>query len=295
MKQPQFEGLTFRQNYLSDPSRWQALVDLLQDTFHIDLSVLDRLGGMDPSSMPFGWFDEIGILAANFSAFSMPMMIDGEERRVAALQSGAVQPQWRGKGLYRDLMRRAFKWVDAERFELAILYTDKPDLYQPYGFSAVPVHKFIGPAPKCEPASPTRALSMDAPEDVKLLAMLIKNRTHASHQSAPLSHPAMFLVNAFWDRTIALTHLEDHDAVVAWRSGEVLQLLDVVGESIPSLAAITGALGTGAADVECFFVPDRLNWSGQAVIDDNRLTFMVRGDLSLLPQSPFALTPMADF
>jgi GNAT superfamily N-acetyltransferase len=290
-------GLTFRQNYFADPAGWNALSDLLQDTFHIDIRALDNLGGMEPSSMPFAWFDADGICAANFSAFSMPMMVNGQRRKVAALQSGAVRPQHRGKGLYRDLMQRAFEWIDAEAFDLAILYTDKPAMYEPYGFKTVPLHKFTGPAPNAGKAGAAHLLSMDDETDVALPTRLIKSRAPGSALFSPLSHPAMFLVNAFWDRSIRLSLLEDADAVIAWRLGEtgVFQLLDIVARVIPPLSAIAASLEPKAASVECFFSPDRLDWQGAAIIDENRLPFMVRGDFSLLPSQPFALTPMADF
>jgi GNAT superfamily N-acetyltransferase len=297
MKRMDSSGLKFRQNYFADPAGWRALSDLLEDTFHIDIGVLDNLGGMEPSSMPFAWFDAHGVCAANFSAFSMPMMVDGQRRKAAALQSGAVRPQHRGKGLYRDLMRRAFAWIDAEGFDFAILYTDKPAMYEPYGFQTVPMHKFTGLAPSAGRSDPARLLSMDEQADVALLTRLMGSRAASSALFSPLSHPAMFLVNAFWDRSISLSLLEDMDAVVAWRLSDsgVLQLLDVVAPAIPPLSTITASLKNSASSVECFFSPDLLGWQGAAVIDENRLPFMVRGDPSLMPSQPFALTPMADF
>jgi GNAT superfamily N-acetyltransferase len=297
MKATDSSGLSFRQNYFAAPAGWHALADLLQDTFHIDIRALDNLGGMEPSSMPFGWFDAQGVCAANFSAFSMPTMISGQRRKVAALQSGAVRPEHRGKGLYRDLMQRAFAWIDAEGFELSILYTDKPAMYEPYGFKTAPLHKFAGPVPKSGAAVRARLLSMDDPADVALLTGLINNRAPASALFSPLSHPAMFLVNAFWDRGISLSLLEDYDAVIAWRMGEggVFQLLDIVAKAIPPMSAVTASLNVNAASAEAFFSPDLLDWDASAVIDQNRLPFMVRSGLSHLPSRPFALTPMADF
>jgi GNAT superfamily N-acetyltransferase len=297
MKNLDTRGLSVRQNYFADPAGWKALADLLQDTFHIDIRALDNLGGMEPSSMPFAWFDAAGVCAANFSAFSMPMMVNGRRRKVAALQSGAVRPDHRGKGLCRDLMQRAFAWIDAEEFELSILYTDKPAMYEPYGFKTVALHKFTGPAPLAGAAGPTRLLSMDDQDDVALLTRYIKSQAPASALFAPLSHPAMFLVNAFWDRSISLSLVESYDAVIAWRVGKggVFQLLDIVSESMPPMNVVVSSLCSNAASVECFFSPDLLDWRSAAVIDENRLPFMVRGDLSLLPSGPFALTPMADF
>ena len=194
-------------------------------------------------------------------------------------------------------MERAFAWIDTEGFELSILYTDKPAMYEPYGFKTVPLHKFSGPVPTAAPPAPARPLSMDNQADVALLTGLINSRAPASALFSPLSHPAMFLVNAFWDRGISLSLLEAQDAVIAWRMGEggVFQLLDIICQTVPQMRDIVAPLCPGAASVECFFSPDLLDWQAKAVIDENRLPFMVRGDLSLLPSQPFALTPMADF
>lgn len=48
------ERLTLRQDYFDDPAALQALADLLHDVFGIDITLQNRLGGPDPSSMPFG-------------------------------------------------------------------------------------------------------------------------------------------------------------------------------------------------------------------------------------------------
>jgi hypothetical protein len=138
---------------------------------------------------------------------------------------------------------------------------------------------------------------MDEQGDVALLTRMIQGRAAASASFSPLSHPAMFLVNAFWDRSISLSLLENHDAVIAWRMGGdgVFQLLDMVAGAIPPLASITASLYVNSASSEAFFSPGLLDWHASAVIDEHRLPFRVRGDLDLLPNRPFALTPMADF
>ncbi|MFN7126450.1 MAG: GNAT family N-acetyltransferase, partial [Allorhizobium sp.] len=47
------ETLTLREGYFGDPAAFQALADLLQDIFGIDISHQMKLGGPDPTSMPF--------------------------------------------------------------------------------------------------------------------------------------------------------------------------------------------------------------------------------------------------
>ena len=53
-------GLELKTGYFSDVKAFAALVNLLQDTFGIDIGLLERFGGPDPSCVPFGYFDATG-------------------------------------------------------------------------------------------------------------------------------------------------------------------------------------------------------------------------------------------
>ncbi|EJZ22173.1 GNAT family N-acetyltransferase [Rhizobium sp. Pop5] len=291
-------GLTFRRDYFADPAGWAALVRLLRDIFGIDIGPLQRLGGPDPASMPFGWFDAEGELAANISAFALPFVINGRSVHAAGLQSGAVRPPWRGRGLYRNLTVKALDWCDRRGFEAVILYTDKPSLYEPYGFRSIPLHRYEGTAPAASaPAAPARRLLPTASGDLALLQSLLKNRTPVSTSLGVTANAAMFLINTQLDADVRISFLEDRQAVVAWKIDEAgrFSLLDVVAAEIPTLAAILGGLAIAPASAEVFFRPDKLGWVGvpQPLKSGTRL--MLRGLGDIAPTSPAMLSPMADF
>ncbi|MBB3592815.1 putative N-acetyltransferase YhbS [Rhizobium sp. BK529] len=290
-------GLTFRQDYFNDPTAWAALVSLLDDTFGIDIDPLRELGGADPTSMPFGWFTEEGVLAANLSAFAMPFVFNGRLINAAALQSGAVRPPWRGRGLYRDVTRKALAWCEAQSFGVVILYTDKPGLYEPYGFRSLPLHKYIGAAPVPVGSATSRPLQPRDANDLALLQDLLASRTPVSQTLAVASSPAMFLINTQFDPNIRLSYLEESKAAIAWKmaaSGHFI-LLDVVAPEIPSLAAILAGLRVEARSVETLFRPDRLGWSGEAVPYGGETRLMLRGMEEVRLDHPAMLSPMADF
>ena len=291
-------GLTFRQDYFGDDAAWAALVSLLKDTFGIDIDPLRQLGGADPTSMPFGWFDDTGTLAANLSAFTMPIVINGRTINAAGFQSGAVRPPWRGRGLYRDVTAKALEWCDQQRFEAVVLYTDKPDLYTPYGFVSLPMHLHAGDAPTPIPATtPSRRLDPWNAEDLALLQKTLNARVPGSDRLAVCRSSAMFLINTQFDADIRLSWLPEQQAVIAWKIGDddCFVLSDVVASIIPPLPAILGGLGMSPRKVEVLFAPDRLGWQGQPRLLETTTRFMIRADAPVDLDQPAMLSPMADF
>ena len=289
-------GLTFRQDYFADPLAWKGLVDLLQDTFSIDVGLQDQFGGPDPSSMPSGYFDGDGRCVANFSAFSMPMIVNGRAIKAAGYQSGAVRPEWRERGLYRDLMRRAFERTSAEGFELDLLLTDKPALYERYGFRSLPQHVFVARMPKVQKSdSIARQLSLEAPDDLRLIKTLLQNRQPVSARFAVIRQTEMFLLNACFNPAIRLTALGE-EAVIAWTfDGATLWLLDVAGTAIPSLATILSALDVEPDRVEICFCPDRLDCEISLQPYEGYTMLMARGKAADDIAGPLILSPMAEF
>ncbi|NTJ64860.1 GNAT family N-acetyltransferase [Agrobacterium rhizogenes] len=289
-------GLTLRQDYFADRAAWSSLVDLLQDTFSIDVSIQDQFGGPDPTSMPFGYFDSEGRCVANFSAFSMPMVINGRVIKAAGYQSGAVRPEWRERGLYRDLMQRAFARTAAEGYELDLLLTDKPALYERYGFRILPQHISVARVPKLQKSDlTTRQLSLEAPEDLHMVKTLLQNRQPVSTRFAVIRQMEMFLLNASFNSAIRLTALAD-DTVVAWTfDGATFWILDVVGPAIPSLTTIVSALDVEPERIEICFSPDRLDCEASLEPYEGYTMLMVRGKAADDIAGPLMLSPMAEF
>lgn len=289
--------LVFRANYFGDPAASRALAALLDDTFGIDVTILDRLGEPDPTGVPFAWFDASGTCIANISAFSMPLVINGNFTRAAGLQSGAVRPEYRGQGLYRSVMESALDYCDSEGFEAVALLTDKPALYERYGFRALTQHRFIGPAPTGGRTSKTRRLDIASDADVTFLRRLLNARRPVSDGFAPLRQVEMFLFNAALMPDLRLDVMEEDGAVIAWQWGEdgTFELFDVAGAQIPALADILASLRITPSKVRVHFAPDHLDWSGEAIADDGDMVLMLRGAEGLRPEKPFALSPMAEF
>ncbi|MEI4872725.1 GNAT family N-acetyltransferase, partial [Klebsiella pneumoniae] len=84
---------------------------LVADIFGVDVTPLDRLGH-DPSVVSFGWWSA-GVLVATVSLYQQSLVLMGEPVAAFGVQSVATRPEWRRRGLFRDLMTRALVYADA--------------------------------------------------------------------------------------------------------------------------------------------------------------------------------------
>lgn len=267
--------LQFRSDYAHSRQGLSELTRLIDDVFEVDVSPLDRMGH-DPSIVAFGWWlgDE---LVANVSLFERRLWLMGEQVRGFGVQSVAVRPEWRGKGLFRDLMERALDFADA-RADLVVLGTATPDLYTPFGFRQLTETTFsAGLAPK-QARPGYRILTLAENRDLAFLKDLFARRSPVSLLASACDDPALFMLKAVTTPEIELIHLPDLDAIVAveGRHGPSMTLLDIVASTIPSLDAIVSALGYAGERIEVHLTPDRLSWAPEqeARVDNGH---MVRG------------------
>ena len=270
----------------------------MSDVFGIDISVQKRFGGPNPSSMPFGFFDAKGRCVANFSAFTMPMIVAGAEVKFAGYQSGAVRPEYRGRGLYRHLMKSAFDWAEETGHTAGILLTDKPAIYTPYGFRVVEQFMTLGPALAVTNCSGSgRELNISDKKDVQLISRLLDRRTAVSRRFAVSRQKEMFLLNSWFDRQVSLTYLQIPEAIVAWkRQGkETLMLLDVVAQKMPSFVELLSAIGSSSASIEVHFPIDKLDWQGTSAPYRANCELMITDNVREILPHGVILSPMAEF
>lgn len=287
MTEHQFHSLTFRSHYVEDSQGRAAVRELLRDIFGADLRGLDFCG-WNPSYTPFSYFTKDGTLVANVAVFDMPLMLEGRRVDAMGVQSVATRPDWRHRGLYHDLMRRAMDYC-SERSELQLLLTDHYGLYEPFGFRTVKEWSFLVKAPPLPSIPPrprrrmgggeSRELSPKDPEALALLLRLLKSRTPVSMTCGLISHVEMFFYNLATMTETRLHHLTEHDVIIAseWIAPGRLRLHDIVGATIPSLREILVALDEYPRAVEICFPPDRLDCNTGWSLVEQPLELMARG------------------
>lgn len=252
--------LQFRFDTAATPLGRRELARLVRDVFEIDVAPLDRLGH-DPSVLSFGWWQD-DALVANVSLFTMRPRLRGRDVRAFGVQSVATRPEWRGRGLFADLMRRALAHADA-RAELVLLATATPALYTPFGFAPIHERSALGPVVPTDEPSAARALSLDEDADVAVLKDLFARRQPVSDLCAASDHPALFMLKTLEDEDVRLLHLPRLDALVAIETStpDRLVLLDVVAPTIPPLARIAAAIDPRIEVAEVRLTTDKFGWT----------------------------------
>lgn len=269
------KGLHFRSDFAHSTEGLRELIRLIYDVFDVDVSVLDRLGH-DPSVVAFGWWfgDE---LVANVSLYERRLWLSGAISNAFGVQSVAVRPEWRGQGLFRDLMSKALKYADA-RTNLVILATETPSLYNSFGFRSVQESYFQGRL-NSQRASPNcRRMSLTDKADLALLMDFFAHRVPTSLTASACDHPALFMLKLVHDPDIELVHLPALNAVVAVRgiNHRMMTVLDIVAPSIPPLEDIAANLGYAGEHIKVCLTPDLLRWAPRKIVLDPP-KYMVRG------------------
>ncbi|WP_176083262.1 GNAT family N-acetyltransferase [Martelella sp. HB161492] len=281
--------LIFRNDYGRTPEGRAALKSLIGDIFGLDITPLDRLGH-NPDVIAFGWWQGDRLIA-NVSLFRRVLWLCGQRTEAFGVQSVAVRPEFRRRGLFFDLMTRALAFAD-ERVGLVILMTDSPALYARFGFRPLQEHACIATPDPVPGLRDARALSLADDADLRLVVDLFRRRAPTSLRASATDHPALFLLKAFTDGTIELVHLQHLETVVALKrpAAAPVVLLDVLSPAPPPLQDIAAALGIAGSTFELRMTADLIAPDATPLAPVHR-GHMVRGPFPA-ESSPFMLSTM---
>lgn len=278
------EGPPIRRSYAHEETLFARVLSLLGIVFPFvpdQVEAARRLGlRWDQVSTPFVVTDEeTGTVHAHVGVLELPLVIEGEPVRAAGVHAVATDPARRRQGLYRRTMEAVLLYVD-ERFPLAILSTDRPVLYEPFGFRAVVEHRFKGTAPRIGARMPSRRLTYDDTDDIAILDALLEERAPVSTRFGLMGEKAVWQFNQakapplyVRDLDIALVH-EVEDGT--------LKLYDVLAREMPDLATVVACVPEDVERVEVYFEPSAL---GADLVPEPHL---LDGDDHLCVRGPMA-------
>jgi predicted N-acetyltransferase YhbS len=162
-----------QRDYSRDPALLERVMRLLGIVFPFvpdEVDAARRIGlAWDEVSIPFVVTDgSDGPVIAHVGVLELPLVLEGVSVVAAGLHAVATHPHHRRQGHYRRIMESVIPYVSG-RYELALLTTDRPAIYEPFGFRDVGEHRFVGPAPPVGARGAGRRLDYDDPADVARL------------------------------------------------------------------------------------------------------------------------------
>ena len=301
----------YRQSYLDDPELLGRVFELLETAFPGIGAHVEAAGvlGLDwgKTSTPFVRI-EGGQIVSHVGVLALPLIIDGKEVSAAGIHAVCTHPDYRKRGYYRAVMSEAVEWWE-QHFETAVLFTDSPGLYEPFGFRVVPESYFVvsevasGPSRTpiadsegylrhTEAITPNRRNGMGHPQqrglrrldwscrdDVALLRRLVRERQPVSNRLGVASEEAVFAFNAV---NMPMWYAEELDTIICFKQeGQTVRIFDVVASKLPTWAELAEYLPAGTDRVEIYFCPDGLG------LESSAGPCAVSGDDVIMVRGPF--------
>ncbi|WP_439814887.1 GNAT family N-acetyltransferase [Zavarzinia sp. CC-PAN008] len=216
---------------------------------------------------------EAGRVVAHVGLIPIDLVLDGAVRHAGYVHAVCTAPAYRRQGRCAALMHEVLAHCDG-RFEMLVLFTEQPEIYDGFGFRVVAEQCFALDAPGSAGGLGLRRLR-SVPQDAALLAWLLERRTPVSRVLGVGPEKTIFTFNECASPLFELTGL---NAVVSLEvEGPVLRLYDVVALELPSLADILARIPRAIERVEFHFSPDRFTDRAVAVPARLEDVMMVRG------------------
>ncbi len=245
-------------SYQTDPRLCDRVFSLLEPTF-------PGVGRSRHNAEAFGarWEDvstpfvveHQGRVVCHVGLMPMPLWALGSPLRCGGVHGVATEPGFRRRGLFRAAMESLLD-VAGSRFETLILTTLHREYFEPFGFRVVPESVFRYRTSVVPPATESRILDFRRPSDLSLMHRLLEERTPTSDVMGVGVEKAGW---AFYEYESLIRYLPDRDvAVIARQDGDTLRLYDVIGRSIPPIAAVVAAFSDPIREVVAYLSPDRL-------------------------------------
>lgn len=252
-----------------------------------------ELGGWDEDYVAFALADGKDIVA-NASLQRMNIVLRGESITGWQLGAVGVLPQWRGRGLQREIIPRLLS--SAAEQDIVFLFANDTvlDFYPLFGFKRV-IESVFAAEHGVQPASERlRVLSIDRAEDLALLARVAATAAPTTREFGARDYGGVLLwywAN-FYDGCFHYCAAEDA-IIVAEHDGATLRICDVLARAPFDLRPYLPRVAKVAAQrLEFGFTPGVWWPDARAVADYTDSPLFVRG-AHRLPQAPFKYPMLA--
>lgn len=235
-------------------------------------------------------------IVANVSINKMELIIDGKKKKALQLGTVMTQPEYRKKGLSRNLIRHIIEEYKDE-YDLIYLFANDSVLnfYPKFGFKKVDETSYKLSAKDVEKKeSAIRKLSTEDEEDKKIINRLVNVRQPISKAFGVCNDIWPLLVYCFYEFKNDLYYLEDEDTIVILqRENEIINIYDIVSlKAIDLESIIEKVVMSEDKTIELNFVPELCKYKaakGTKKREDTTL-FVIDKDHLLKEEIQFPMT-----
>lgn len=206
----------------------------------------------DKASIPFILREGQEIIA-HLGLWPFEFVIQGKHYNGVALHGICTKEEFRKKGHFTKLMQEASKFAK-ENYDFSFLFTDKPYLYEKFGFKVLEEHDFVYDFASKGQGFKIRKIDLDNPEDLSLVQRLYSNRVPLSNCFSIAKENAVTILNLAF---VPVYYIEELDTLVVYQiKDDVLYVKDIVSTKTYDLNQILSSISDKFSKVILQFSPD---------------------------------------
>jgi len=225
--------IALRTHYWDDARAKAAFKHFALDIHGLDFTAWDSAGFWDEAYTPFSFFQG-EIVVASVCIYLLNFVVSGEPTCLAQVSAVGTLPDWRRRGLNRQLTEIGLKWAQG-RHDGVFLFADDDAVpfYLKCGFQ--PQDEFVEEAPAVPVATRRGAVRLDPGNKTELgrIHAYAKRRVPVSSDFGVLND-RLFMFHVLYTPQNDIYEISDLNClIVCRRSGDRLRVYDIVGERIP--------------------------------------------------------------
>ncbi len=187
-----------RAHFDTDPTLFARCMDLIDEVFpgckQMAYDGIKYHACWNKASTPFILEDK-GKVIAHVGVWPLEFLLNGKLQQSASIHGVCVKKEYRGQGLYKQLMQEALAYAK-NITEFTILFTDKPDLYTHYNFKIIPQFDFeLNTKDKIISKTDLRILKLTKAADLTLIENLLSDHIPLSNQMSLPKEKNIFILN----------------------------------------------------------------------------------------------------
>jgi GNAT superfamily N-acetyltransferase len=228
-------SLQLRTEYWNDTEARTAFKAFMFQIHGLDFNQWETRGYWDSAYTPFSFFND-GEVIASVCIYLLDAVIGGNRTKLAQVSGVGTHPDWRRKGLNRELTNLGLDWARG-RNDGVFLFADDQAIpyYKHCGFS--PINESLHSC-KVKPVATRPGIYHLDPADQ---ASLDRIYFYACNR-APISDffslhsPKLLMFHALYTLRNNIFEIPDLECLVFFdREGDLIHLYDILGKRIPSL------------------------------------------------------------